>query len=89
MIRETNAKTLPWIASVGGGETKKGGSQHKMEMWPILQSREGGKCLVENAYVQREDKITFITTKIKQNITQSFATVWVARLPLPPLPARG
>ena len=32
----------------GGGETK-GENQHEMERWHNQQSREGGKCLAENA----------------------------------------
>ena len=49
MIRETDVKTLPHTASVAGDETKKGENQHETEKWHNLQSREGGKCLAENA----------------------------------------
>ena len=56
----------------GGGETK-GENQHEMERWHNPQSREGGRCLAENAY-QRENKTTCITKGRRQNI-QSCATV--------------
>ena len=37
----------------GGGETR-GENQHKMERWHNPQSREGGRCLAENAYQKRK-----------------------------------
>ena len=37
----------------GGGETK-GENQHKMERWHNPQSREGGRCLAENAHQKRK-----------------------------------
>ena len=50
MIRQTTVKNLPRTASVaGGGETKKGENQHEMERRHNQQSREGGRCLAENA----------------------------------------
>ena len=43
----------------GGGETNDG-NQHEMERWHNPQSREGGRCLAENA-IKRENKTTCIT----------------------------
>ena len=37
----------------GGGETK-GENQHEMERWHNPQSREGGRCLAENACQKRK-----------------------------------
>ena len=47
--RETKVKTLPQVTIVAGGGETKGENQHEMERWHNPQSREGGKCLAENA----------------------------------------
>ena len=38
----------------GGGGGTKGENQHEMERWRNPQSREGGRCLAENAYQKRK-----------------------------------
>ena len=51
--RETKVKTLPQATIVAaGGETK--GEKHERERWHNPQSREGGRCLAENAYQKRK-----------------------------------
>ena len=50
--RKTKAKTLPQATSWRGGRDK-GENQHEMERWHN-QSREGGRCLAENAYRKRK-----------------------------------
>ena len=47
--RETKVKTLPQATIVAGGGETKGENQHEMERRHNPQSREGGKCLAENA----------------------------------------
>ena len=47
--RETKVKTLSQATIVAGGGETKGENEHEMERWHNLQSREGGKCLAENA----------------------------------------
>ena len=47
--RKTKVRTLLRIVSVAGGGETKGENQHEMERWHNPQSREGGKCLAENA----------------------------------------
>ena len=51
--RKTKVKTLPQATIVAGGETR-GENQHKKERWHNPQSREGGRCLAENAYQKRK-----------------------------------
>ena len=69
MARETNIKTLPRTKDRhrGGGRDEKAKTNTKWR-WHNPQSREGGKCLAENAQ-QRENKTTCITKKIKQKHT--------------------
>ena len=52
--RETNVKTLPQATIVAGGGETKGENQHEMERWHNPQSREGRRCLAEDAYLKRK-----------------------------------
>ena len=52
--RETKVKTLPQVTIVAGGGETKGENQHEMERWHNPQSREGGRCLAENACQKRK-----------------------------------
>ena len=54
--RETKVKTLPQATIMAGGGETKGENQHEMERWHNPQSREGGRCLAENAYKKRKQK---------------------------------
>ena len=88
MIRDTNVKTLPRTASVAGGrdeERRKLTRNGKVAQPAVPRGVE----VPSWKRTTKQDKITCITKKIKQNNTQSCATVWVARLPWPPPPARG
>ena len=80
--RKITVKTLPQATIVARGGETKGKNQHEMERRHNPQSREGGRCLAENAYPNRKQN-KCITRKRTQNI-QSCATVCVARLPWPP-----
>ena len=52
--RETTVKTLPQATIVAGGGETKGENQHEVERRHNPQSREGGRCLAENAYQKRK-----------------------------------
>ena len=54
--RETTVKTLPQATIVAGGGETKGENQHEVERRHNPQSREGGRCLAENAYKKRKQK---------------------------------
>ena len=47
--RGTKVKSLPQATIVAGGRETKGENQHDIERWHNPQSRQGGKCLAENA----------------------------------------
>ena len=71
--RETKVKPLLQATIVAGGGEAKGKNNHEMARCHNPRSREEGECLAENTQ-KIENKTTYITNKLRQNI-QPFAIV--------------